>query len=87
MHPYYYHVGPSPEGFMFGGVLMLLLWVLVISLIVMLVRRASGHGHWHGHLEHHQEHHTDDSLEIVKARYARGEITKDEMEQMKKDLA
>jgi uncharacterized membrane protein len=37
------------------------------------------HRGWHGH--------EPDALEIAKRRYARGEITKEQFEQLKKDLS
>jgi putative membrane protein len=59
-----------------GMVHMLLFWVLVILGIVVLARwLASGR--------------TDalpNAMDILKARYAKGEITKDQFEQMKRDL-
>jgi putative membrane protein len=53
----------------------------VVALIVMLIRRSTGmgfHRGWYGH--------EPDALEIAKRRYARGEITKEQFEQLKKDL-
>jgi putative membrane protein len=52
----------------------------VTALVVMLVRRSVGfHKGWHGG--------EPDALEIAKRRYARGEITKEQFEQLKKDLS
>jgi putative membrane protein len=66
----------------FGGPWMLILWVVVIALIVWgvialgkRVNSASGA----------TEKHTP--LDIAKERYARGEIAKEEFEQVKKDLS
>lgn len=51
----------------------------VVALIVMLIRRSMGFRRgWYGH--------EPDALEIAKRRYARGEITKEQFEQLKKDL-
>ena len=67
-------------GWMFGGggFMMLLWWVipiaLVIALAVLLARRAgTGTGE-------------RTALDILKERYARSEIGKDEFEQKKRDL-
>ena len=57
-----------------------LFWVLVVLLIVAVVRRS----HWYNH---GQSHHHQTPLDIAKARYARGEITKAELEDIKKTLA
>jgi len=64
-------------GMMFG---MVLLWVLIIAGGIALFRwllpnsqRAEKRG-------------ADSALEILKQRYAKGEITREEFEQMKKDL-
>lgn len=63
-----------------GAVLMVILWVAVIAGIVALIkwlwtggaRGASGGG--------------QSPLDILKTRYARGEINKEEFEQKKKDM-
>jgi len=61
----------------FGGVWMIVFWGAIIGLIVWgiskLTRRDSGTPRSH-------------PVEIAKERYARGEITREEYEQLKKDL-
>lgn len=58
-----------------------LFWIIVIGLVIYAVvtrsRRAGGPG-----LPYQEE----TPLDILKKRYARGEITRDQFEQMKKDL-
>ena len=63
-----------------GGLWMLLFWGLVIWLIVWAIRKVSntGKGGSTG---------GGSALEIAKERYARGEITKAEYDQMKEDLS
>ncbi|MFA6415635.1 MAG: SHOCT domain-containing protein [Candidatus Paceibacterota bacterium] len=53
---------------------MVLFWVLVIYLIISLLRRTP----------HHYE--GNNAVEILKERYARGEVTKEQFEVIKKDL-
>jgi putative membrane protein len=63
---------------MFGMVFWALGIAAVVILILSLVRRTGFHRNWTGG--------EPDALEIAKRRYARGEITKEQFEQMKKDL-
>lgn len=66
----------------FGMIIMAAFWIAVIVGIVFLIRwlvvstRAGGHEARSG----------DSPLEILKRRYARGEINKEEFEEKKKDL-
>jgi putative membrane protein len=60
-----------------GMVHMLLFWILVILGIVVLARWLAGGS---------SRNFLPDPLEILKARYARGEITKEQFEQMKRDI-
>lgn len=60
-----------------GGIVMIFFWVLLIALIVWAVREAGGRN----------AHHGSQVLNILKERYAKGEISKEEFESKKKDLA
>lgn len=64
-----------------GIIFMIIFWILVIAGIVFLVRhfmmrdRMGCEGQW-----------GDSAIDILKERYARGEIDKKEFEEKKKDL-
>jgi len=75
-------------GFGFGWIfmlpIMLLFWGLIIWAIFALVRSGSGHGcGGHNHEEHEQD---NNALDILKERYAKGEISKEDFDKMKKDI-
>ena len=60
----------------FGGIWMVIFWGAIIWLIVWGVGQVSGGGR-----------RSDDSpLEIARTRYARGEITREQFEQLRRDL-
>ena len=85
MGNYFGHMGGLGFGFGFGWIFMLLFWGLVIWAVFALVRGVSGHGCWGGH--NHGEHRkSNNALDILKERYDKGEINKEEFEKMKKDL-
>ena len=74
---------------MLGGAFMMIFWFVVIFLIISLVRRPHGMGH-HCMGEHVRDPGMvtkPDPLEIIKERYARGEIDRKEYEEKKKDLS
>lgn len=60
-------------GMGFGWMFMIPFWVLVIFIVVFLVKRT-GSGE------------KETAEEILKKRYARGEISKEEFERIKKDI-
>jgi putative membrane protein len=64
-------------------ILMVLFWGLVIWVTLALIRRAS----WAGRCCGDSSVPTDSALEILKRRYARGEISKEEFEERKRSLA
>ena len=79
--------GPGMMGYgygmgWFGPILMIAFWIAVIVGIVFLIRwlvlsvRPGSHGTAAG----------ESALEILKKRYARGEINKEEFEEKRKDL-
>ncbi len=64
-------------GFM-GPFMMIVFWIVIIVVIVLIVRWVkSSAGHAPG----------ESALDILKKRYAKGEITKEEFENMKKDVS
>lgn len=77
MHPYYYQ-----PAFPLGG----LFWFLLILGALFLLWAIFSH-HENDSTDDEEMTDEDSALEILKKRYARGEITKREFEQMKKDIA
>ncbi len=67
------------QGFMGGG-FMWIFWIAVIVGIIFLVRWVLQQGRTR------EEKAEGSSLELLKNRYARGEIDKEEFEQKRKDL-
>ncbi|MBM2831078.1 MAG: hypothetical protein HW414_130 [Dehalococcoidia bacterium] len=65
----------------FGPIVMVLFWVLVVWGIVALIRGTA----WGGRPDSTAPP-PDSALDVLKKRYARGEINKQEFEEKKKDL-
>ena len=63
-------------GWFGGGIMMVAFWVLLIALIVWVIREIGGKN----------SRSNSNALEILKERYAKGEIDKKEFEEKKKDL-
>ena len=71
MHPGWWMWGPA------GAVMMLVFWALVITGLVLGIRWLARQGH---------RERPDRALDILRERYARGEIDKDEFLERKRDL-
>lgn len=67
-------------GFGFGSGFMWLFWILLIVLIALIVRAMQGSGD-------NSPDSQKSAMEILKERYAKGEIDRNEFEQKRKDLA
>jgi putative membrane protein len=66
----------------FGGISMIILWILLLTVLVSFIIWLAHSGsryHTAGNV-------TDHALTILRERYARGEIEKEEFESRKKDL-
>jgi putative membrane protein len=67
----------------FGGILMIVFWILILVGLIFLIKwliQSTGRDKTSGSSG-------DRSLEILKERYAKGEIDKEEFESKKKDLS
>jgi len=60
--------------------------VMIIFLFLFFGRGGCRPSWWGPGGQHREGGETDSALEILKKRYAKGEITKEEFEQMKKDI-
>ena len=79
---YYGNYGGDFWPFHFIGVIgMIAFWALVIAGIVWLVRNASSGAGNNSRVSAHES-----PLDILKTRYAKGELTKEQFESMKKDI-
>jgi putative membrane protein len=66
----------------FGAIVTILFWAGVFALVVWVIARLAGH---EGSKPEAGGKHNP--LDIARERYARGEITKEQFDQIKKDLA
>jgi putative membrane protein len=69
-------------GMGFGWIFMVLFWVLVIVGTVFLVRWIVSYGQKGQGMQS-----SETPLDILKKRYAKGEISREQYEQMKKDIS
>lgn len=88
MHMYRYHTltGPDTSVYMPGafGIIMpilhLLFWLAIVVLVLRFLSRR-------GHFDLNRSHSEASALDIAKTRYAKGELTRAEFENLKKELA
>ena len=79
----YYNYGYHPQHNGFEMIFAVLCWVAIITFTVFIVKRFfMCHGKHCGHKEFGGH----SALDILKERYAKGEIEKKEFEEKKKDL-
>lgn len=71
-----YYFGHMLGWGVFGDILMMLIWTGIIFFIIWLTIEASGK----------LTTHAGSALEILKERYAKGEISKEELEEKKQEL-
>ncbi len=76
-------------GMLFGGLLMLLITVLVIGAVIWLVVTLArgGQAGFAGQPNIGTPASGPTPLDILKMRYAKGELTKEQFEELKRDLA
>jgi putative membrane protein len=80
-----WHMGAGWLGMLLGGLLLILFWVAVIALAFYAIRRIAHSGQTSG-VSGNRSIHEEDALEILKQRYARGEISREQYQEMKQDL-
>ena len=76
------------HNFFFGGMWFgWIFWVGIIALVIWLLFNQSNRNRdYYQHQSPPQPPKQESPLDIIKMRYAKGEITKEQFEQMKKDL-
>ncbi len=71
----------------FGGLMMLLFWGILIALVFLAIRAFTRSGGWQSRDAGGPQARGDDhALAILKERYAKGEIDKEQYERMRSDL-
>lgn len=81
----YYTYNMHPGGFWGGGLIdmafTILFWIAIAFIVISLVKGIKHHGIYSDF-----ENKKDSALDILKQRYAKGEITRKEFTEMKKDI-
>jgi putative membrane protein len=84
MHNYY---GPHAGGYGYRGgglleiVFTILFWSAIFTIVIFLIKGLKNSGKYRDF-----EQRNDSALDILKQRYAKGELNKKEFDQMKKDI-
>lgn len=83
MMNYYYHQNFFPAFGLLGLVFQIAWWALMFWILMAVIRHFAGSNNQHND---DFSKNVDTALEILRQRYAKGEITKKEFDSMKKDL-
>ena len=75
---WYWHDGMGWGWMLFGGLWMLVFWVVIIALVVWGIKKVTERG---GSASKPPE--KRDPLDIAKERYAKGDISREQFEQIK----
>lgn len=78
---YYDYPIPMHQDYGIWGLLLPVVMMLIVALVVIIVIRMLRGSHFGAHHHMHR-----DPLDIAKERYARGELTKEQYDALRKDL-
>lgn len=84
MYGYYNNGWAGPS--MFGGIFMFIFWILIVFFVIWIIRRILHSSHNYYNHDQYFGHRSNNALDILKERYAKGEINKEEFEAKKKDI-
>ncbi len=87
---YGYYGNPYGYGGMmggFGGLGMLFFMPIGVIIVVLIIYALYRGLSWGGHYDHIAMDERENAVEILRRRYAKGEITKEQFEQMKRDIS
>lgn len=79
MHGFGFNFGNSM--FLGGGIFMFIFWILIIVLIISIIKE-----NFIGDNKNSIQNKSETPLEILKMRYAKGEITEEQFQDMKEKL-
>ena len=84
MNGWYYGNGPGGGGWWFMAFMMIAFWVVVVIVVIAALRHWRGPGHQHQHVGPYPPAPTappsENPLEVLRLRLAKGEIDADEFE-------
>lgn len=78
----------GPENFGWSGWWIFPIICIIMMFLFMMFRRGGFRSPWgqNSDIHHSESKDSETAIDILKKRYAKGEITKEEFDQMKKDL-
>ena len=83
-----HHMGRGFMRFGGGGIIMMILWmVMIVGVITFLVKQFSTNSPQRNQSSDYRLQQREDSLEIARRRYAKGEIDKAKLQEIKNELS